>query len=346
MGALVHFGAQRGTTSYQMPLANTKSVTKLQNLTGYAVPVTKAWVYWGATVASTTKLKAVLYSDVSNAPVALLGVSAEVAGHADGWVPLTFSPAVVIPNNGYVWAGVIADHDDYSSGWLSGAGTSCINADSYSTGPASLFGTPTSTLGYSMPVMLEGRDGQQRFGRATFGNEGATFNGGWQYGQAFVLDEPGPVKAQSIALYHTTASATTKIKAAIFSDLGGVPNTKLAQSVEVTGHSANAWLTLPLSAQVVLAPGTYWIVHIADGSRGGTQLNYPSVDGKVGIDSTEAEATAFASPSLMASFVTQKWFDMYVNYVPSPANPLIGHGWKPRAWQQAGRFHQSFKRPS
>ena len=129
------------------------------------------------------------------------------------------------------------------------------------------------------------------------------------------------VQIDSISAYIKTTSATVKSKAAIFSDAGGMPGVKLAQTEEVVGATANTWLKLPFASLYSLAPGTYWQCFICS-----ENLVTPTipVTGLLRVDGSEMEATAFQGVS---NFLFQSGapsgIDIYASYAAGPKSMAL-----------------------
>lgn len=344
MGATTNFGQQvTGGLLAQLPPANNKAVCRYQNTTGATVMVDKVWVNWGSAMAG-NHFKAVIYSDAGAAPSTLLRTSPESTGHTTGWHLFTISPALEVTAGMYVWAGVIADATDLT-GLCFAAGAIYYNSDTYSDGPSATFGSPTIASGYTYPIVLEGDDGQLRFGRSSVDAGSGTYQTDREHGEKFVLGGVDTVSVQSISTYIKTTSATVKCKAAIFADSAGTPGTKIAQTVEETGTTANAWKTLAFTAPVSLAPGTYWLCFITN-----ENVSTPTVPFNTNLmaDGLETEASAWTSPSTLRDVIGGQGIDIYATYTIEPPEPPppSGHGWKPRPWQQGSIGGHSFKRPS
>lgn len=312
--ALQNIGNQAsGTSSVQFPPANNKAVCRFQNTTGYAISVSKFVGEWAGSYAS-AKIKAVIYSDLSGVPDALLGASAERVGIVGGFNTLTFSSPVTVPAGAFVWIGVISDTQMMCSTCLS-SGAIKYNADTYSDGPASTFGA-ASTAAFTYRMWVEGDDGTTRLGRASVDAVPGNYQPDREHGEPFVLGGTQSVSVTSISTYVNTTSATVKSKAAIFNDSGGLPSTKVAQTVEVTGSTANSWLTLNFSAPVTLAPGMYWLCFVSS-----ENLVTPTIPGggNLRADGTDTEATAFSSPSTLASSIAPFGIDIYATYTVAPS---------------------------
>ena len=349
MGALTNFGNQLlNGVLVQMPPGNNKAVCRFQNTNDVTVPVSKVWLYWGTTTA--TKVKAVIYSDSGATPGVLMSVSAEHVGHANGWVAFDISPPQPVAPGQYVWAGLIANDTDFGNN-CTGGGQIYYNANLYTDGPSASFGA-ASVAGYTYPIVLEGDDGQLRFGRSSVDAGVGNYQPDREHGEKFVLGGTDTVYVESISTRILTTNATVKSKAAIFSDVGGFPADKIAQTVEVTGSTANSWLTLPFAEPVSLVPGTYWLCFIASENLQTPTISRISTVSLRASDGGDTEASAFSTPSTLmgvgAIEFTDMGIDIYATYSltgPEPPPPS-GHGWKPRPWQRGSIRGQSFKRPS
>ncbi|WP_454752147.1 hypothetical protein [Cupriavidus necator] len=320
--AITTFGNQTlGGTGVQMPPGNNKAVCRFQNNTGNAISVKKVWMKWGSSNSGTIKFKAVIYSDSSGSPANLLATSPEMVGHGSDWVAFDISPALNVAAGAFVWAGVIADGTDIGGNCL-GTGQIYYNSDTYSDGPSATFGTP-SVAGFTYPVVLEGDDGQMRLGRSSVDAGSGNYQPDREHGDKFVLAGTDSVSVTSISTYVNTTSATVKSKAAIFNDSGGLPSTKVAQTTEVTGSTAGAWLTLPFASPLTLAPGTYWLCFISS-----ENLQTPTIPfgGSLRADGADTEASAFTSPSTLSVNLAPVGIDIYATYtaIAPGETPIAG----------------------
>ena len=317
--ALTNIGKQiKGASSVQFPPANSKAVSRFQNTTGGTVTVSKLWGYFD--YHATAHVKAVIYSDNAGEPDALIGTSDERIGTANGWNSLSFSTLVDIPNNDYIWIGVIADALIYSSGCSLLTGGIRYNADTYADGPTDPFGA-ASTTGYVYAVFVEGDDGQLRFGRSAVDGGAGNYQPDREHGEPFVLGGTRNVSVESISTYINTTSATVKSKAAIFTDSSGSPGTKIAQTEEVTGATSGAWLTLNFTSPPELSPGTYWLCFISS-----VNLATPTiaVSGLLMADGTDTEAIAFSSTLTLNTDLSPIGIDIYASYSYVSPTPPTG----------------------
>lgn len=312
--ALVSMGNQlSGGSNVQFPPANNKAVCRFQNTTGSPITVVRFWGKWEGGANLDRNIKAVIYSDSSGNPGALLAVSDEKVGQTALWNSIPFSTPVIIAPGAWIWFGVISNGVLLSPFCLS-SGEIRYNANLYSSGPSASFGAATSAA-FTYPMMLEGDDGTMRFGRASVDTDSGNYQPDREHAEPFVLGGTSSVAVNSISTYVKTTSATVKSKAAIFTDNGGLPGTKLGQSDEVTGATANSWLNLPFSSPCILSPGTYWLCFISN-----ENLVTPTVPygGKLRADGSDTEATAFSSPSSMAVgpsiSVAPIGIDIYASY--------------------------------
>lgn len=300
-----------GSSSVQFPPANNKAACRYQNATGYAITIDKLYATWGIPN-NTVHIKAVIYSDNAGSPNALLATSDERTGVTGGWDVFTFSSPLVVEAGSYIWIGVIADATATgSNNRTAAAGTIKYNADTYSDGPSATFGTPTNAS-FEYPIFAEGDDGTLRFGRASVDSGSGNYQPDREHGEKVVLGGASSVSVVSISTYVKTTSATVKCKAAIFNDSGDAPATKVAQTVEVTGATANSWLTLSFATPVTLAPGTYWLCFIAS-----ENLVTPTIpaSGRLKVDGTDTEASAFSSPSTLSlNAAVGQGIDIYATY--------------------------------
>jgi hypothetical protein len=103
---------------------------------------------------------------------------------------------------------------------------------------------------------------------ATFGNTNQEiFNQwyGWGDGKwagKYVLASAGDVSKLTLYLRNTlVGNGALHVKAIIFSDSGGVPDTLLGTGTEVdiAANAAEAWVDCPFASPVSLQAGTYWL---------------------------------------------------------------------------------------
>ena len=308
-----------GASNVQCPPGNNKAVCRFQNTSAYPIAIDKLYCSW-ALPHSTAKLKPLVYSDVAGLPDALLGEGNERVGVVAGWNVLTFPIPVIVQPGEFVWLGTISDT------MLTGGQCSVLtggikyNANPYAPGPSATFGA-ASTSNYLYRILAEGDDLQPRFGRASIDSGSGNYQPDREHGEPFVLGGTDPVPVDSISTYIKTTSATVRSKAAIFSDAGGMPGIKLAQTEEVIGSSANAWLRLPFTSPYALAPGTYWLCFICS-----ENLVTPTipVTGLLRVDGSEMEATAFQGVS---NFLFQSGapsgIDIYASYAAGPKSMAL-----------------------
>jgi hypothetical protein len=144
-GTTSTFGTQTAGASVDTASANLKEVSKYTAVAGSVTKLTGYISGLGAASGS-QKVRAVLYADSGGNPAQLLGVSNEVtvnAGQAWGWVDFTFSSPVPV-SAGTIWMGYIASstNDLTQLRYDSVPGELRYNANTYSAGPSSPFGTP------------------------------------------------------------------------------------------------------------------------------------------------------------------------------------------------------------
>ena len=309
-----------GTSNVQCPPANNKAACRFQNASAFPIAIDKLYCAW-ALPHSTAKLKPLVYSDSAGLPAALLGVGTERIGVAAGWNTLTFPAPVVVQPGEFVWLGTISDATLTGGQCSVLSGGIKYNANPYASGPSATFGA-ASTSNYLYRIIAEGDDLQPRLGRASIDSGTGNYQPDREHGEPFVLSGANTVQVDSISTYIKTTSATVKSKAAIFSDNGGLPGTKLAQTEEVTGATANAWLRLPFTTPYSLPPGTYWLCFICS-----ENLVTPTipVTGLLRVDGSEMEATAFQG---VANFLFQNGapngIDIYVSYAAGPKLMALG----------------------
>ena len=316
-----NFGNQvAGNQNVQFPPADSKAVCRFQNTTGGDLLVDKLYAHWNPG-SGTAKVKGVIYSDNAGSPDVLLATSNEKVGVASYWDGLTFPTPLLIAAGDYVWFGVISDTMCVSDKCLSG-GTILYNSNTYTSGPSSTFGSATSAS-YTYRMFLEGEDTTASFGRRSIDITSiASGDGNYQpdreHIEKCVLGGAASVNVTSISTYIRNTSATAKSKAAIYADSAGYPGAKLAQSVEVTGSTADTWLTLSIPGGLFLSPGTYWIGFITS-----ENLTTPVIPftGHLIVDGPMTEASAFdptyptGSPVVVFDPVTDgRGIDIYATY--------------------------------
>ena len=315
--AQINFGNQvPGASTIQFPPGENKAVCRVQNTTGQDLAVERFIGHWGFADYSTAKMKAVIYSDNAGSPNALLATSNEQIGGFAAFKTFTFATPLTVAAGAYVWIGVISD-TTVLAGFCTASGSIYYNADTYSDGPSATFGS-ASIAGYTYQMWVEGDDGQLRFGRSSVDAGSGNYQLDNEHGEPFVLGGTSDVDVTSISTYVQTTSATVKSKAAIFTDSAGLPGTKVAQTVEVTGATANSWLTLNFSSPVRLSPGTYWLCFIAD-----TNLVTPIIGGGglLRVDGSEAESTAWSSSITFLYDRAPVGLDIYASYTVVAAGP-------------------------
>lgn len=328
--AEINFGRQTvGATNIWQPQANQKSVCRFQNTTGQILNIDKACFKWGINQGP-TKVKAVIYSDNAGAPDALLAVSPERNNILSAWETFTFASPPAIAIDAYVWAGHIAD-----ANMLAGTGITtasrAYNNNTYTSGPTSTFGSYSTEAKAHAAIMI-GDDGQSRFGRSSVDAIAGNYQPNREHGERFVFGGAVSVLADSVSTYIQTTSATVKSKAAIFSDVAGVPGVPLAQTNEVVGSTADTWLVLPLTTPYTLVPGTaYWLCFVTD-----TNLVTPVIPagGWLWVDGNETEALAWQNPP-PALF-------LYMSGVPSGIDIYASYSAIPPAASGQGNFLQFF----
>lgn len=302
-----------GASNAQFPPANNKAVCRFQNTSGFPIAIDK--LHCQMLGNATARLKPIIYSDSAGLPGVLLGVGNERVGVVTGWNLLSFPTSVVVQPGEFVWLGAIADTMLTGTQCSALGGGIKFNANPYFSGPSAAFGT-ASTSNYLYRILAEGDDLQPRFGRASIDSGSGNYQPDREHGEPFVLSGANAVQVDSISTYIKTASATVKSKAAIFTDAGGMPGIKLAQTEEVIGSTANAWLRLPFTASYTLAPGTYWLCFIAS-----ENLVTPTIpaSGLLRADGGEVEATAFNGAGLfLFQNIAPVGIDIYASYATGP----------------------------
>lgn len=296
-----------GASSVQFPPANNKAVCRFQNNTGYPITVTKFVGKW-ISGNPTDKVKAIIYSDNAGSPDSLLASSDEKVGITTGYNTITFSTPYVIGIGEFVWIGVISDTMRLAS--CISTGSIKYNSDTYSDGPSATFGAP-STANFTYPMWVEGDDGTARLGRASVDTVPGNYQSDREHGEPFILGGSQAASISSISTYVNTASATVKMKAAIFNDNAGLPSTKVAQTNEVTGTLANSWVVLNFPTAQEISPGTYWLCFISS-----ENLVTPTIPGGglLRAEGTDLESNAFSSPSTLSQSIIPSGIDIYASY--------------------------------
>ncbi|MCW4010639.1 MAG: carboxypeptidase-like regulatory domain-containing protein [Candidatus Bathyarchaeota archaeon] len=138
----------------------------------------------------------------------------------------------------------------------------------------------------------------------------------WKWGSKVTLSESAVVKSITYKAKNTTVGQISKVKFAVYSDSGGVPNTLLGVTAEGALADSAEWLTLNLTAPLSLSAGVYWLVVLAgdyansyDYSAGSTnQFGY----------NANAYASGFSNPFGSASYLN--WaLAIYATYDTFPA---------------------------
>lgn len=314
MGAITHIGPRtEGSSNVKMPLANNKVVSRWQNDSGNNVSIRKAYFSWDSLAShSGIHARAVVYSDSSGSPDALLGTSDEVTSPAQiGWQEFNFPTPFTVNSGDHVWIGVIADAEMTSTNGPTGS--SVYNADAYAGGASGTFGA-TSSNAVALSGFLAGDDGQLRFGRSAVDPNVGNYQPSREHGEKFTLDIATVGKAAQVsairALVHTT-DAAAKIKAAIFEDNGGIPGAKIAQTNELTGATSGAWLNLTFASAPVISEATYWIGIISDVNL---QTSVTPAGGNLWVDGPDTYAGAFTSPFSVNIPAPPNGIDIYAEY--------------------------------
>jgi hypothetical protein len=269
--ALQNIGNQTvGGSNVQGPIANDKVACRFQNTTGSTITV-KTLTFFCQNF--TGKMKAIIYSDVSSAPSALLATSTEMVNPATGYNTLTFPTPLAVANSAYIWIGVIGDTTSTSGSTSLASGQIDYNANTYTSGPSNPFGAGPTTAAFTYVEWVEGDDGGLTLGRASVdAGTGTVYVANTETADQFTLGGSASYNATSISVRIGTTSATANCIAGIYSDSSGVPGTLLGTTAQVTGTTTGTWLTLTFGTPVTLSPGTYWLAFLSD-----TTLASPSI---------------------------------------------------------------------
>jgi hypothetical protein len=113
----------------------------------------------------------------------------------------------------------------------------------------------------------------------------------------------------SISLMPTGTSATANYRGVVYADSGGVAGTLLSSGTTVTGATANAILTLPLTTPQSLSAGTpYWLGYMND-----TVVNNAVADGGNAFSRAAATFTSGAPGTAPAMTVGQPSVSLWGN---------------------------------
>lgn len=327
-----NFGNQvAGSSSVYASQANNKVASQFTNNTGTDLLVDQLVFNW-LSIGSTTKVRGFIYSDSGGLPANLLGSTPENPTMRNGWNILTFSTPVLVPAGATIWAGVMSNVDVIATNCIP-SGITRYNANTYASGPSATFGA-SSSVAFTYRMFLCGEDTTQSFGRRSIDITSiASGDGNYQpdreHVDRAVLGGTETVHVTSISTYIRNTSATVKSKAAIYSDNAGYPGTKLAQTEEVIGSTANTWMTLAIPGGVDLAPGIYWLAFVSSENLTTPVIPYT---GYLIVDGPLTEASAWPAnypvgtpptiPPIVLNPVTDgRGIDIYASYeayVPPP----------------------------
>ena len=92
-------------------------------------------------------MKGVIYSDQGGSPGTLLGVTSQLtflSTNAAGWYDMPFATPIALQPGTY-WIGIISGNANHVAGfrWNNVSGARGYNANTYSSGPSTSFGTAT-----------------------------------------------------------------------------------------------------------------------------------------------------------------------------------------------------------
>lgn len=126
------------------------------------------------------------------------------------------------------------------------------------------------------------------FGDTTAGSSTSPCSGDRAWASKFTLSENGDV-TEVVMRFDSTSTSGTNVKGLIYSDSGGVPLTKLAQSSAVSVPAGGGLVSMALT--VSLAAGTYWLGFVADNFTAVCQCDASPAN------QSRMESTTYASPA-------------------------------------------------
>ena len=240
----------------------------------------------GGTSAQTVRLA--LYRDAGGVPGPLLSVTDEITlspGHPAQWYTAwSQTGAMLDPGNYWIiihsggTAGVIRNFGDGAPNWYG-------NADTYSDGPSSPFGTGnTGTVTISAAAIYAPSDvASVTFGRTSVaatpsGGLSANFIRGSQFGAYQIVNDGTTTAFWAYLDGLGGASGTQQLRMALYEDdlYHGEPGFKLVQSdvVTIAAGTPPGWVRFPISTPIGFGgAASYWIT-LQSGSTAGVVRNY------------------------------------------------------------------------
>jgi hypothetical protein len=316
------FGDTTAGPSIDTLSVNLKEVSKYTAVQGNIVRVT-AYVSGLGAASGTQNVKAIVYRDSNGSPGARLGVSYEVtisAGRAWGWVVFPFLTPVPVHPSETVWIGFIASStsDLTQAAITTPAGNQLLfNTDNYSTGPTDPFGSGTwRAKHYSLNATV---DQPTIFGDTTAGGSWDALPANTKRAAKFTATAGSVTKVSAYVSGSATAGSQT-IKAVIYSDSGGSPQTLLGTSnaVTVTQNQAARWIDFTFPSPVSVSAGSLWIGFIANTTGGIARIAYTSSTGGLRFNN-DTYSDGAANPFGTASSANEH-FTIYASL--APATPL------------------------
>jgi hypothetical protein len=315
------FGDTSPGASTDTLTANLKEVSKYTGVQGNLVRVTAYLSGLGAG-SGTQNVKAVVYQDSGGNPGALLGVSYEVtitAGRAFGWVVFPFLVPIPVHPSEPIWIGFIASttSDLTQAKYTAQTGGLRYNSNTYSSGPSDPFGTATTTnKHYSLYATV---DQPTIFGDTTPGASWDALPANTKRAAKFTATAGSVTKVDAYVSGSST-NGSQAIKAVIYSDSGGSPQTLLGTSnaVTVTKNQTARWVDFTFPSPVSVSAGSLWIGFIANTTSGIARIAYTSSTGGLRFNN-DTYSDGAANPFGSASSANEH-FTIYASL--APATPL------------------------
>jgi hypothetical protein len=301
---------------------NVKAVTKYTAVQGNIVRVT-AYLRADPTKTGTQNVKAIVYRNSNGSPGTRLGVSYEVtitAGKPWGWVTFPFLTPIPVHPAETVWMGFIASNTtDLTQAAITTPMTNDLvfNSDNYATGPSDPFGAGTlRTKHYSLYATV---DQPTIFGDTTPGGSWDALPANTKRAAKFTATA-GSVTRVSAYVSGSTTAGSQAIKAVIYSDSGGLPQTLLGTSnaVTVTQNQAARWVDFTFPSPVSVSAGSLWIGFIANTTANIARIAYTTSTGGVRTN-TDNYGDGAANP-FGASNPLNDHYTIYASL--APATPL------------------------
>jgi hypothetical protein len=265
-----------------------------------------------------------LYSDSNGVPAAKLADTSAitiVSGASGGWRCSSFSGYSAIPPGAY-WivihtgstAGVIRNFGDGAANWYG-------NADTYSDGPSSTFGSGNPGSGtLSLYGLYQPDSSLRNVGRTTVGTQPSSgMSANFKRVSSFTMTEPGRLAAMTGFVDGLGgATGTQSYRYVLYRDASGSPGEKVTESRNLfafpNGRSP-AWITDSFMPPLMLDPGRYWIGFHTDGTAG-VLRNYADGTGNW-YGNADTFSDGAASPFGVGN-AGNGTLSAFVSYIPGP----------------------------